>query len=196
MKIINVEETPNPAALKFIMDGPVITSGSEAISVDENEEYHGDNPLAKGLFQYGATSVFLCQNYISVTMFKDNVWEHFLADIKNVIETKLLPPDENPQEQIKKTSILDTFNKKAFPTLSDVEKIKIIDQLIDEIIRPALISDGGNMEIIKVEGDKVTIKYQGACGSCPSSTGGTLFSIERALKGYLDPNLTVTIGSS
>ena len=90
----------------------------------------------------------------------------------------------------------DTLDKEAFPTLPDKEKSKIIDQLIDELVRPALIKDGGNMEIIKVEGNNVTITYQGACGSCPSSTGGTLFSIERALKGYLDPNLTVSIGSS
>ncbi|MEC7640814.1 MAG: NifU family protein [Nitrospinota bacterium] len=196
MKVIKIEETPNPAALKFIMDGPVVTSGSQSFAVDEDEEYHGDNPLAKGMFQFGAVSVFLCQNYVSVTMFKDNIWEHFLADIKNVIETKLLPPGEKPPEKEKKPSVLDTLDKEKFPSLSNSEKSKIIDQLFDEMVRPALMSDGGNMEIIKVEENEVTIKYQGACGSCPSSTGGTLFAIERALKGYLDPNLKVSIASS
>lgn len=196
MKIINIEETPNPAALKFIMDGPVVAKGSEAYAVDEEEEYHGDNPFAKGLFQFGATNVFLCQNYVSVTMFKENVWEHFLSDIKNVIETKLLPPDEKPAGKEKQPSVLDSLDKEAFPTLSASERSGIIDAVIDEFVRPALISDGGNLEILKVEGNEVTIKYQGACGTCPSSTGGTLFAIERALKGYLDPNLKVSIGSS
>ena len=178
------------------MDGKVVASGSESISLDEDEEYHGDNQLAKGLFQFGVVSVFLCQNYVSVTVFKENAWEHFLADIRNVIETKLLPPGEKIPETEKKPSVLDTLDKEAFPSLPDNEKSKIIDQLIDEIIRPALISDGGNMEIIKVEGNNVTIKYQGACGTCPSSTGGTLIAIERALKGYINPDLTVTISSS
>ncbi len=197
MEITRIEETPNPAALKFIMDGPVVASGSIAFSSgDEDEEYTGDNPLAKALFKVGATDLFLCQNYASVTMFSSKAWEHFMDDVKSAIETHLLAPGQEAPKAEKKSSFLDQIDKDAFPQLPDDEKKAIIESLMDEIVRPALANDGGGLEIIKVEGDEVSIKYQGACGSCPSSIGGTLAAIQRALKGYLDPNIEVSIGSS
>lgn len=197
MKIIRSEKTPNPAALKFIMDGPVIASGSKSFSTgEEDDEYTGDNLLAEALFKLGASDIFLCQNYVSVTLFTPNAWEYFMGDIQNAIETHLYPPGEEPVKEEKKDSIINKIDREAFPQLPDKEKEEIIEALMDEIIRPALASDGGGLELIKVEGNEVKIKYQGACGSCPSSTGGTLAAIQRALQGYLDPNLMVSIVTS
>lgn len=197
MKIINVEETPNPAALKFIMDGPVLASGSLSISSGEDdEEYTGDNPMARALFKVGAVELFLCQNYVSVTLFAANAWEHFMNDVKSAIEKHLLSPGEKPAEKKNEGSFVNSIDRGSFPSLPDNEKELIIESLMDEIIRPALANDGGGLEVLKVEDNKVTIKYQGACGSCPSSTGGTLAAIERALKGYCDPNLVVSIGNT
>ena len=196
MEILRIEETPNPAALKFVMDGPVVTSGSLSISSEEDAEYTGDNPLAEALFKVGAVELFLCQDYVSITMFSSNAWEHFMDDVKAAIETILLPPGEKPPESEKKESFVSTIDREAFPNLPDSEKELIIGSLMDEIIRPALANDGGGLEVIKVEGNDVVIKYQGACGSCPSSTGGTLAAISRALKGYCDPNLEISISSS
>ena len=197
MKILSIEETPNPAALKFIMEGPVVASGSLSFSSGEDDdEYTGDDPLAVALFKVGAIELFLCQDYVSVTMFSSNAWEHFMDDVKVAIKTILLPPGEKPPESEKKESFVSTIDREAFPNLPDSEKELIIGSLMDEIIRPALANDGGGLEVIKVEGNDVVIKYQGACGSCPSSTGGTLAAITRALKGYCDPNLEISISSS
>jgi len=197
LRIIHVEETPNPAALKFIMEGPVIASGSLSFSSgEEDEEYRGDNPLAQALFKVGAIELFLCQDYVSVTMFSSNAWEHFMDDVKSAIEANLLPPGEKPAKTEKKDSFVNTIDRETFPQLPNNEKESIIESLMDEIIRPALANDGGGLEVLKVEGNDVTIKYQGACGSCPSSAGGTLAAIERALKGYCDPNIEVSISSS
>ena len=197
MRIIRVEETPNPAALKFIMEGPVVASGTLSFSSgEEDEEYAGNNPLAQALFKVGAIELFLCQDYVSVTMFSSNAWEHFMDDVKSAIEKNLLPPGEKPATAEKKDSFVNTIDRETFPQLPNNEKESIIESLMDEIIRPALANDGGGLEVLKVEGNDVTIKYQGACGSCPSSTGGTLAAIERALKGYCDPNIEVSISSS
>jgi len=194
LKIVNIEETPTPAALKFILDGPAVASGTLSISAgEEDEEYTGNNPLAMALFKVGATDIFLCKNYVSVTMFSASAWEYFMDDVKTAIETQLLPPGEEAPKEESKASVLDTIDRDAFPSLSDKEKADIIESLMDEIIRPALASDGGGLELVKVEGNVVQIKYQGACGSCPSSTGGTLAAITRALKGYLDPKIEVSI---
>jgi Fe-S cluster biogenesis protein NfuA len=197
LEILRIEETPNPAALKFIMEKPVVASGSLSFSSGEDdEEYTGDDPLALALFKVGAIELFLCQDYVSVTMFSSNAWEHFIDDVKTAIETILLPLGEKPPESEKKESFVSTIDREAFPNLPDSEKELIIGSLMDEIIRPALANDGGGLEVIKVEGNDVVIKYQGACGSCPSSTGGTLAAISRALKGYCDPNLEISISSS
>ena len=103
---------------------------------------------------------------------------------------------KKPAKTEKKDSFVNTIDRETFPQLPNNEKESIIESLMDEIIRPALANDGGGLEVLKVEGNDVMIKYLGACGSCPSSTGGTLAAIERALKGYCDPNIEVSISNS
>lgn len=82
-----------------------------------------------------------------------------------------------------------------FKTMTMVQKIKAIDNVIDENVRQFLIMDGGNMEIIDVkdngEHTDVYIRYLGACSSCASSTTGTLFAIEAALKEKLSDTIRV-----
>ena len=58
-------------------------------------------------------------------------------------------------------------------------------------VRPALAADGGGLIVHSVEGHKVNIHYQGACGSCPSSTTGTLQYIEQFLKEAIHPDVEV-----
>ena len=66
--------------------------------------------------------------------------------------------------------------------MTDVEKYEAIEAMFDKAIRPALMSDGGNLELDLVRGNEVIISFQGACGSCPSSAGATLAGIERAIQ--------------
>jgi|TARA_B100001964_G_scaffold44150_1_gene49173 Fe-S cluster biogenesis protein NfuA len=74
---------------------------------------------------------------------------------------------------------------------NDIEKYEAVEKLFDELIRPALMNDGGNLELDLVKGHDVVISFQGACGSCPSSAGGTLRGIERALRYHIDPDAVV-----
>ena len=75
--------------------------------------------------------------------------------------------------------------------MNDVEKYQAIEELFDKFIRPALMSDGGNIELDLVKGNEVIVSFQGACGSCPSSSGATLAGIERALKQNIDKDIVV-----
>jgi len=75
--------------------------------------------------------------------------------------------------------------------VNDIEKYEAVEKVIDETIRPYLINDGGNIELDLVKGNEVVISFQGACGSCPSSAGGTLRGIERALRQAVDPDICV-----
>ena len=66
--------------------------------------------------------------------------------------------------------------------MNDEEKYEDIEALFDKHLRPALMSDGGNIELDLVKGNEVIVSFQGACGSCPSSAGATLTGIERAIQ--------------
>ena len=56
-----------------------------------------------------------------------------------------------------------------------------VEQVLDEM-RPYLMADGGNVELVEIDGPVVKLRLQGACGSCPSSTMTLKMSIERRLR--------------
>jgi Fe-S cluster biogenesis protein NfuA len=60
--------------------------------------------------------------------------------------------------------------------------------MLDEQVRPYLQGDGGDLYVVGLEGNKLKVHYQGACGSCPSSLSATLTGIE-GLVHSVDPEL-------
>ena len=72
----------------------------------------------------------------------------------------------------------------------DQQRLDMINGLLDEQIRPYLQGDGGDLYVLGLEGNKLTVHYQGACGSCPSSMSGTLVGIENLLK-TIEPDIEV-----
>ena len=76
-------------------------------------------------------------------------------------------------------------------TTSDDPRLLKINEILDERVRPALMGDGGYLEVLGLSEHTLSIRYQGACGSCPSSLTGTLMAIEGMLKQEVDPDLEV-----
>ncbi len=56
-----------------------------------------------------------------------------------------------------------------------------VEKVLNEL-RPYLMSDGGNVELVEIDGPIVKLRLQGACGSCPSSTMTLRMGIERKLR--------------
>lgn len=185
--VSEVELTPNPRAVKFILNQPVLDSGSKTI--EEGGYLEADN-FATHMFALGIVDlVYLRDNFISITLQSPDLWVVFKDKITNIIEADLTKYEAADEEA--SSSILDDFDKETYPQLSDDEKIIIVEAVLDSAIRPALANDGGGLEVIEIDGPIVRIRYQGACGGCPSSTGGTLRAIENHLKSYLDPEIKV-----
>ncbi len=64
--------------------------------------------------------------------------------------------------------------------------------MLTEKVRPALMNDGGNIQVLEIiDGERVMVQYQGACGSCGSSLGATLSFIEQTLRTNVYPELQV-----
>jgi Fe-S cluster biogenesis protein NfuA len=72
----------------------------------------------------------------------------------------------------------------------DDPRLQQINQLLDEQVRPYLLADGGGLKILGLDGNRLKVHYQGACGTCPTATSGTLYAIESMVK-RIDPELQV-----
>ncbi|HEY9630814.1 MAG TPA: NifU family protein [Coleofasciculaceae cyanobacterium] len=59
-----------------------------------------------------------------------------------------------------------------------------VEKVLDDL-RPYLMSDGGNVELVEIDGPVVKLKLQGACGSCPSSAMTLRMGIERRLREFI-----------
>ncbi|MFP4132654.1 MAG: Fe-S cluster assembly protein NifU [Halothece sp.] len=77
------------------------------------------------------------------------------------------------------------------PVLTNLQKITLIQQVINEQIRPVLAEDGGDLELFDIEGDVVKVILKGACDGCASSTETLKIAIENTLKEAILPTLTV-----
>ncbi len=110
--------------------------------------------------------------------------EYYLVDI--LAETRA---------EMEKEDRAHAVNAEDFKSMTIVKKTKLIEKVLDEQIRPMLMMDGGNLELldIKEEGDEthVFIRYMGACSGCASSSTGTLYAIEAVLRRELDVNIRV-----
>lgn len=178
IKVI-VQPTPNPSAFKFITNREVIRPAK--ISYNNVLEC-GDNQLARALFALSDVSqVHFFENVITVTFAPSA--NLVMADVDVVDTIKRLMPSHNPDIKI------DVDEDRRRAALSpDLLKI---DEILDNTIRPGLQGDGGDIEVLELKEGKLYVRYQGACGSCPSSTQGTLMALEGILKEQFDPDIQV-----
>ncbi len=177
--LIRVQATPNPSAWKFVLDRAVLNDGKATYS---NIQEAAPNPLANSLFQIdGVRQVHFFQNVITVTHQFDYDGEKLQDQICAVIQTRMAI--HNPNQ-----TVLDD-KKIARANLSP--ELQQIEEILDRTIRPGLQGDGGDIDVIKYEENKVYVLYQGACGTCPSSTTGTLMAIEGILRDEFNPSVEV-----
>jgi NifU-like protein len=93
-------------------------------------------------------------------------------------------------------SFASTTGESAPRPLTNVQKIALIQKVLDEEVRPVLIADGGDVELYDVDGDIIKVLLQGACGSCSSSTATLKIAIEARLRDRISPNIVVqSVGS-
>lgn len=175
-KISDIEYTPNPNAVKFILREPITSGASRSF---QNAQAAQADPLASSLFAVGnVTSVFYMDRFITINKDDDTSWEDMLKKLA---------------EPIRAASAVSEQPAETAPVFAPGENILLdqINQVLDEKVRPGLAGDGGGIEIIGLEDKKLLIRYQGACGSCPSSIGGTMMAIEYMLKENVDPEIEV-----
>jgi Fe-S cluster biogenesis protein NfuA len=175
LMIQDVELTPNPHALKFILNERLLNFETRQFNNRAEAEY---DPFAKGIFEIqGVVSVFYMDKFVTVEKEKQVGW----GQIQRPLVEFLKSFDKNliPQE-----------SKDSANEVSD-ELLKQINEVIERSVKPALANDGGGLQIVGINGFTVKIHYQGACGSCPTAINGTLRAIEGLLKRDVHPSIEV-----
>jgi len=192
LHVLRVQPTPNPNAFQFVINAPIISTSTKTFT--NADEAKGDS-LAEALFQiYGVENIYLKESFVTITKSETVGWHTFFEKIGETIEEKIHHYDAIDTEEVaadKPETILDKFHKEDFQNCDLKEKMLIIEAVLDQAIRPALANDGGGIDVLGIEGNVINVHYQGACGTCPSSTTGTLSYIETFLKDTLHRDLTV-----
>lgn len=177
--LIRVQGTPNPNAWKFVLDRPVLLEGKATYS--SLEEAAGNRLVQDLLVIDGVKQVHLFQNVITITHRIDSDPDDIQNQVSSVIQTRM--PVHDPKIGVQESL---QESRKNLP-----EEIQKIEGILDRTIRPGLQGDGGDIAVIKYEENKLFVSYQGACGTCPSSTTGTLMAIEGILRDEFNPQIEI-----
>ena len=182
---VYAEVTPNPSVMKFGTTKSLTTTDVECKNIDEA---NATSPLAQALFHFPfVKEVFISENYISITKFDMVEWNEIYPELRtfilNYLQENKTIIKELPQveKQAKETENNITENL-------DETSAKIVS-ILDEYIKPAVASDGGNIAFRSYDKENkiVSVILQGACSGCPSSTITLKNGIETMLKDML-PN--------
>ena len=183
LKVVRTKETPNPNALQFVINAVLLDNGN--ISFASKKEAENDK-MATALFERsGVMSVFVMDNFVTVTKDEETSWVPLKDRVWKTIEDTLSLYQAEEKVQLSEVDVIN------FAELSNDKKLQGIEMVLNRSIRTNLAQDGGGVELKGIEGNEVSIHYQGACGSCPTSTSGTLKYIEAQIRQQLHPKLTV-----
>lgn len=178
---IRTQRTPNPNAWKFILNRTVKVEGKVSYT-DARECSHV--PLATALLKLAnVTQVHFFDTVLTITQNGASDWQ-ILADsvaiiIRAQIDTHNPTFADHPERQ---------GSNRTPPSSPD---LVAIEEILDRTVRPGLQADGGDVEVLELDGNILTVRYQGACGGCPSSMAGTLQAIEGILRTEYNPYLEV-----
>lgn len=185
---VYAESTPNPAVMKFVANKTLVSQTIEFKTSDQASP----SPLAQELFRFPfVKEVFLDANYISITKTENEQWEDRVMELREFIRAfiasgQTLLELETPKDKENNTS-------KDPKTYSPIEA-EIIS-ILDEYIKPAVASDGGNIQFDSYDENEKSVRVllQGACSGCPSSTITLKSGIETMLKDMLPSKVETVI---
>ena len=177
-KIAEIEYTPNPNAVKFVLKESVAPGFPKSFP---DRIIAAADPLAAALFDVGnVVSVFMQDKFITVTKDDQIGWSELLPRLAPPIRAAASPAAQA-------SASTHGFEK---PDENDPFIARIL-QVLQESIMPALSADGGGLEVVGRHEKQVMIRYQGACSTCPAGMTGTLMAIEGILQKEVDPEIVV-----
>ncbi|MEM9000661.1 MAG: NifU family protein [Bacteroidota bacterium] len=176
------EVTPNPSVMKFVANKVIVPTVFEFKNIDEAK----DSELAKQLFHFPfVKEVFFDENYISITKYDIADWDEVTPQLRELIRDFLVEGKEVVSSLA--TATAQQNNHADLDQVDFDDTSKEIIAILDEYVKPAVASDGGNIlfESYEKESRTVNVILQGACSGCPSSTFTLKNGIETMLKNMM-----------
>lgn len=172
---IQLEWTPNPSTLKYVVDTSLLPRG--AMNFVTRDTAVEKSPLAQKLFDIkGVTGVMLGTNFVTVTKGDEGEWDELNDGVMLTLEKHLTNGDV-----VVKPEVLEAWAAAA-ANLTGGAMEQRIREILDAEIRPAVAMDGGDITLDRVENGTVFLHMQGSCAGCPSSTATLRMGIETRLK--------------
>ena len=165
-----IQSTPNPNARKYITSESVKMTGKVSYkSLEECQHV----PLAAAVLSIpGVSQVHLFENVVTVTQTGEIDWAQLDTAVQNIVREQI--SGHNPE-------FVEQLNQPKEKIILSPE-LQIIDQILEDTIRPGLQMDGGDIEVLELDSNILTVRYMGACGGCPSSMAGTLEAIRHIIR--------------
>lgn len=192
---IQTQSTPNPDALKFLPNHPVLPEGFPSTFLEYTSPRSTlaaphPSPLASRLLDVdGVKSVFYGPDFITVTKAEDVNWAHIKPEVFALI-TEAITSGEQIVNTVDKGAQSDGQEGAGEDSLAanddDDEVVAMIKELLETRIRPAIQEDGGDIEFRGFENGMVLLKLRGACRTCDSSTVTLKNGIESMLMHYIE----------
>lgn len=178
--MVRVQPTPNPNALKFVTNVPVKNEGKATFT--RPSEAFGVR-LAEDLFAIeGVRQLHFFENVVTVTYADEVDLDTLRLEVTAVLQSRL--PVHDP-------AFLMPEEKKIIDRSKLPTEIQTIEGILDNTVRMYLQGDGGDIEVVALKGKQLEVRYQGACGTCPSSTSATLDAIQGILREQFDPEIEI-----
>ena len=177
---IYAESTPNPNVIKFVANKKLVNIAHE-FKTSESANYCF---IAKALFNHDfIKEIYIDFNFISVTINEKFTWDEFTMQIREFILSYI----KDGNQIIDSSYDVQNSTSEGIDQSNMDEISKKISALIDEQIKPAVASDGGNILFQSYDNESMEVKVilQGACSGCPSSTYTLKNGIETMLKDFL-----------
>ena len=169
---IQTQKTPNPDSLKFLPGKTVSNHGSYEVTKKENT----NNDLIRNILSInGVVGIFLGSDFITVNKEKAVNWE----DIKHIVISFINEFYESGKKFVIDKNLTENNDK----NLIEIEK-QIVN-ILDTKIRPAVARDGGDIKFKEFKNGTVTVKLQGSCSGCPSSTMTLKQGVQNLLCHYI-----------
>ena len=183
---VYAESTPNPAVMKFVANKKLVLKSVEFKNIDDAK----NAPLVQKLFHFPfVKEVFIDENYVSVQKYEVAEWEEITMELREFIRNYIEQGNEVLTAETIQTQETEKVQEEnddaAYKELDDTSQQIIA--ILDEYIKPAVASDGGNILFDSYNEETKTVKVilQGACSGCPSSTMTLKSGIETMLRDML-----------
>ena len=156
---IQLEWTPNPATLKYVVDRKLSPSG--ALNFTSPDQATGRSPLASKLMSVkGVVGVMLGTNFVTVTKGGEGEWDEINDGVMDTLDTHLSSdqPVLSAGAEVPVAPVL----------AADGSVQSRIQKILDEEIRPAVANDGGDITLERFEAGIVYLHMVGSCAGCPT----------------------------